>query len=278
MRYAYKVLLNVSFSHTYFSNKVFTGLAFTPSSATQLLFLNNGLFFKSYPGGFRIVFDTNFNGSSRTREELISFIIDCRFTASLIDNNFYNYTAIETNDISKKVFHFYNSTAGETSLNTSIHSGDFVAESDLKPVAEFAETYFVKPFAILDILIAPGLPESYTLNFKAKETIWRYVLMSEDLLSLNNPAILDSTGTEPFEGPELLKFSGTTGLAFKSKQAISFADRSAQNFQLVENYDADTGRYKVVMRALPKANPAMISLINSDNTIENNNYSEIFIN
>ena len=103
-------------------------------------------------------------------------------------------------------------------------------------------------------------------------------MMSEDLQSLNNPAILDSTGTEPFEGPELLKFSGTSGLAFKSKQAISFTETSTQNFQLVENYDSETGRYKVVMRALPKANPEMITLIKNENTLENNNYSEIFIN
>ena len=278
MKYAYEVLVNVSFNHTYFSSKVFAGLAFTPSASTQLLFLNNGLFFKAYSGGFQIVFDTNFNGTIRSREDLISDILECRFNASLTDNSFYNYTAIEGTDISKKVFHFYNAEAADTSLKTSIHSGDFVSESDLKPIADFAEPYFVKPFAILDLRLAPGLPESYSLNFKAKETIWRYVLISDDLQSLKNPAILDSTGTEPFEGPELLKFSGTAGLAFKSRQAISFTEGNIQNFQLVENYDAETGRYKVVMRALPKANPEMITLINTDNTLENNNYSEIFIN
>ena len=278
MRYAYKVLLNVSFSHTYFLSNVFAGMAFTPSSSTQLLFLNNGLLFKGYSGGFRILFDTNFNGNERSREDLISEILDCKFNASLIDRSFYNYTEIESDDISKKILHFYNAATDEAKLRDSVHSSDFVSENDLKPFNEFPEPYFVKPFAVLDLRIAPGLPENYTISFKAKETIWRYVLMSEDLLSLNNPAILDSTGTEPFEGPELLKFSGTSGLAFKSKQAISFADRSAQNFQLVENYDADTGRYKVVMRALPKANPEIITLIKSDNTLENNNYSEIFIN
>ncbi len=278
MKYAYEVLLNVSFNHTYFSNKVFAGMAFTPSSATQLLFLNNGLFFKTYPGGFRIVFDTNFNGSARSREDLISEVLDCRFNATLRDNSFYNYTAVDGEDISKKVFHFYNASNDETVLRTALHSGDFISEKDLKPIAEFAEPYFIKPFAILDLRLAPGLPENYFLNFKARETIWRYVLIGEDLQSLNNPAILDSAGTEPFEGPELLNFSGTSGLAFKSRQAISFTERSVQNFQLVENYDAETGRYKVVMRALPKANPEMITLISRDNTLENNNYSEIFIN
>lgn len=278
MRYAYKVLLNVSFNHTYFSSKVFAGMAFTPSSSTQLLFLNNGLLYKAYAGGFRILFDTNFNGNERSREDLISEIFDCKFNASITDKSFYNYTEIESDDISKKIFHFYNTAADETKLRESLHSNDFVSENDLKPSNEFPEPYFVKPFAVLDLRIAPGLPENYTISFKAKETIWRYVLMSEDLQSLKNPAILDSTGTEPFEGPELLNFSGISGLAFRSKQSISFTERSTQNFQLVENYDSETGRYKVVMRALPKANPELITLIKSDNILENNNYSEIFIN
>ncbi len=278
MKYAYEVLVNVSFNHTYFGSKVFAGLAFTPSTSTELLFLNNGLLFKAYPGGFRIVFDTNFNNSSRSRKDLISDVLDCRFNAALTDNSFYNYTAIEGTDISKKVFHFHNTAADDNLLKISVHSGEFVSESDLKPIAEFADPYFVKPFAILDLKLAQGLPETYSLNFKARETFWRYVLMSKDLQSLNNPAILDSTGSEPFEGPELLKFSGTTGLVFKSKQAISLTERSIQNFQLVENYDAESGRYKVIIHSLPKANPEMITLIKSNNTLENNNYSEIFIN
>jgi hypothetical protein len=278
MKYAYEVLVNISFSHTYFSNKVFAGLVFTPSSSTQLLFLNYGLLFKPNYGGFTIAYDANFNGEKRSREEVVSSIVDCRFTATLKDFNFYNYTAIAEKDISKKVFHFYNAVDDNEVLNKSLHSEEFVSEYDLKNIADFNETFFVKPFAILDLKIAPELLENYSLNFKAKETIWRYILMGEHLQSLNSPAIIDNNGKEPFDGPEYLKFSGTQGLAFRSKKAISFSETSVQNFQLVENFDIETGRYKVVMRALPKANPALITLIKDENTIANNNYSEIFIN
>jgi hypothetical protein len=278
MKYAYEVLVNVSFSHTYFSNKVFAGLVFTPSSSTQLLFLNNGLVFKQNNGGFTIAFDTNFNGEKRSREDLISGVMNCRFNAVLNDLRFYNYTAISGTDISKKIFHFHNLKDDESTIKTSLQADEFVSENDLKAIADFDETYFVKPFAILDLRIAPELPENYSLNFKSKETIWRYILLGEHLQSLNNPSILDNTGAEPFEGPEWLKVSGTNGLAFRSKQAISLSDSSIQNFQLVENFDAATGRYKVIMRALPKANPESITLIKDENTIANNNYSEIFIN
>jgi hypothetical protein len=278
MRNAYEVLLNVSFNHTYFLSKRFAGMDITPSSSTELLFLNNGLVFKTNYDGFTIAFDTNFYGLKRNREDLVSNLLNCRFIVTLKDTGFYNYTAIGGTDISKKVFHFYNAKEDSEGLNKTLHAEEFVSENDLKAIADFDETYFVKPFAILDLRLAPELPESYSLNFKARETIWRYILMGEHLQSLNNPAIIDSNGTVPFEGPELLKFSGTKGLAFRSKQTISLSESSNQNFQLVENFDAETGRYKVVMRSLPKANPELITLIKGDITIENNNYSEIFIN
>ncbi|WP_306550163.1 hypothetical protein [Daejeonella sp.] len=279
MKYAYEVLLNVSFNHTYFLNNVFESLTFMPSSSTQLLFLNNGLLLKAYRGGFRILYDTNFNGSLRSREDLISNVLECRFNISLSDNNFYNYTSIDEGaDIRNKVFHFFNKAENDFDLKPMMHKGDFVSDMDLKSIVEIDETYFVKPFGILDIRIAKDLPFSYSLNFKAKETFWRYVLMSDDLQSLNNPAIIDNSGIELFDEPEFIKFSGTTGLAFKSKKPISFSQQSIQNFQLVENYDPKYSRHKVVMRALPKANPELITLIKSDIEIENKNYSEIFIN
>ena len=90
--------------------------------------------------------------------------------------------------------------------------------------------------------------------------------MGEHLQSLNSPAFIDNNSKEPFDGPEFLRFSGTQGLAFRSKKAISFSETSVQNFQLVENFDIETGRYKVVMRALPKANPALITLIKDENS------------
>jgi len=278
MRNSYEVLLNVAFNHTYFSSNVFAGMVFMPSASTQLVFLNNGLLFKPYSGGFRILFDTNFYGNERKREELIAVGLDCRFIATLTDSGFYNYTAITGNDISKKVFHFYNSTRDNEYMNASLHAGEFVSENDLTNIADFDETYFVKPFAILDLKIANELPEYYSINFKAKETIWRYILLGQHLKLLNRPAILDNRGEEQFEGPMILKFSGTNGLAFKSKKTISLSEASLQNFQLVENFDSETGKFKVVIRSLPTANPDLITLIKSDKTKENNNYTEIFIN
>jgi len=275
---AYAELVDISFMHTYFINNVFESLTFKPSSSTELLLLNHGLVYRIYPGGFRIFYDTNFNNKERNREELFSDKIDCRFNVSLTDSSFYNYTSMEVTDIRKKVFHFYNTDEKSGQLKNMIQSGEYVSEIDLKPISEINEPDFKKPFAIIDLRLSLGLPDSYIINFKAKETIWRYILMGEHLQSLIKPAIIDNNGNETFEGPDLLIFNGNKGLAFKSKSFIRFSQRSLHNFQLVENYDSETGRYKVVIRALPQANPDMITLIKGDNKLENKNYSEIFIN
>lgn len=277
MKYAFKVLVNVEFNHNYFSSNIFQSLTVEPTAATQKLLLNNGLLYKAYPGGFRILYETNFNGTARSRESYLEDILHCSFKLNLNDKSFYNYTALDNSDISKNVFYFQNVLHGSDGLRPSLHAEEFVSSNDLKPLNETPEQYFIKPFAILDLQLAPELPENYSLKFKAKETIWRYILLSDDLKSLDKPAVIDHAGTDLFNGPQVLQFHGIEGIVFSSKKPISFAERSIQNFQLVENYDPDTGKYKVLMRALPQANPDLITSI-TDNNLENNNYSEIFIN
>lgn len=277
MKYAFQELVNVKFSHTYFSSGIFRGLIVEPTASTQKLLLNHGLLFKSYSGGFRILFETELNGIRKSRESYLTDMLSCSFKLSLSDKSFYNYTALDASDISKNVFYFHNILPDNTALRNSLHNEEFVTALDLKPLDEIAEQYFIKPFAVIELKLAPELPAVYTLKFKSKETIWRYILLGDDLKSLDKLAVIDNTGADLFDGPQRLEFHGIEGIAFSSKKTISFTERSIQNFQLVENYDPDTGRYKVLMRALPQANPDLITSIEDDN-LENNNYSEIFIN
>lgn len=275
MNYAFEILVSVSFNHSYFSNDIFEGFAVEPSVSTSRQLLNNGYLLKMYRGGFHILFDKNFAGGTRTREEVLSSDITLEFILRLSDRSFYNYTEPVDGDINKSMYHFSNCFKNE-SIKKSLHTGQYVDVKDLHPLESFEEQYFVKPFAKLDLKIGMGLESSYTIKFKAKETFWRYILVSDNLKSLNNPAIINSSNAEAFDGPEKLPVKGKDTLAFKSKSPISFNQEALHVFQLVDNYDADSGRYKVVMRALPSADPNHISVIESNNT-QTLNYSEIFI-
>jgi hypothetical protein len=276
MNYSFETLVSVSFNHTYFSNQVFEGVSIEPSKSSQSQFLNNGFLFKPYRGGFHILFDKNQAGGNRTREDVLKLDVFAEFTIRLSDKDFYNYTEPLDADISTNIFYFHNTFKNE-GLKKSLHTGQYVDSKDLQPLSGFGEQYFVKPFAKLDLKLSEGLETTYSVKFKAKETYWRYILVSDDLTSLKQPAILDSVTSEFFTGPEKLSVKGKDTLAFISKNPISFNQDVNNIFQLVDNYDPDSGRYQVVKRALPSANPNFISVIQSDINQQTLNYSEIFI-
>lgn len=277
MRYAFEILVSVSFNHSYFSTQNFGGLSIEPSEETSRMLLNHGLMIKQFSGGFHILFDKNFAGSEREKATVLKDNILCQFTLRLNDRNFYNYTEPVEGDINTSIYYFHNTFKSSPNLKKSLHSDKYVSAKDLQPMENFEAKYFVKPFGLLELQLSEGLEETYSVTFKAKETYWRYILVSEDLKSLNSPAILDSASSEFFEGPETLPVRGKDTLAFRSKNPISFNQKARNIFQLVDNYDAETGRYKVVMRALPSADPNNITLIDSSTSTRTLNYSEIFI-
>jgi hypothetical protein len=276
MKYAFETLVSVSFYHDYFSDETFGGLAVEPSNQTSRVLLNNGLLLKPFNGGFRILYDTNFAGSTRGKEEVLKGTIRCRFILKLNDKEYYNYTEPAEGDINKTLYYF-NNLSKDNTLKKSLHTDKYVSSEDLYPLDKFDEKYFVKPFGILDLTLSAGLQDSYSITFKAKETYWRYIFVGESLQSLNNPAIIDNAGSEFFDGPEKLPVRGKEAMAFRSKNPISFTRNTQKVFQLVDNYDAESGRYKVVMRALPSANPNHITLIDSDKNNQHLIYSEILI-
>lgn len=277
MKYRFETLVSVSFMHTYFSNQLFGGFTLEPSEQTSRGMLNHGLMVKPFNGGFHILFDVNFAGGVRERSDVLKDDVLCEFVLRLTDKGFYNYTEPVEGDITSGIYYFHNTFKNSTNLKNSLHSDKYVTSKDLLPLDSFEEKYFVKPFAKLDLRLSDGLEASYSLTFKAKETYWRYILVSDDLKSLNSPAVLDSVSAESFDGPETLPVRGKETLAFRSKNPISFSQTAKNVFQLVDNYDAESGRYKVVMRALPSADPNHITLIESNSNNRTLNYSEIFI-
>ncbi len=277
MKYAFEILVSVSFNHSYFSNQKFSGLSVEPSEQTSRTLLNHGLMIKQIDGGFHILFDKYFAGETREKSDVLKHDLLCQFTLRLNDRSFYNYTEPVEGNINTGIFYFHNTFKSSLNLKKSLHGDRFVSSDDLIPMEEFADKFFVKPFGRLDLQLSAGLEDTYSINFKAKETYWRYILVSDDLKSLNSPAIIDSVSSEFFDGPETLPVRGKDTLAFRSKNPISFNQIAKNIFQLVDNYDAESGRYKVVMRALPSADPNNITLIDSNTNNRTLNYSEIFI-
>lgn len=279
MRYAFDILTEVHFKHSYFADAVFNGLGINVSNNTLNSINNLGLMFKPFNGGFYILFDKNFANKPRTREQVLNETLTLEFTLTLKDRDFYTYTANLPEQINDAIYYFRNSlTATPDATGTGrLHSEEFVSNEDVYKLWYFKERFFNKPFAKLDVTLHPGLETTCYINFKARATYWRYILMSDYLQNLNNPAIIASDNTNVFGS--LLEIdlpNNTTVCCFISEDKLDLSQQPGKIFQLVENYVNGSSKYKIIKRALPLPDVRHISRIPLKD-INPVNYSDILI-
>jgi hypothetical protein len=267
---AFDILVKVNCSHSYFYDGIFNGFTIKVGDSTNKVLNNHDLIMKPFNGGFYILYDQNFAGTTRTREDVLSEKLTLDFTLILTDPLFYNYTADAPAQIDQSIYFFNNSL----NLPGSLHADDFVSENDVQPLSYFTEQFFVKPFAKLILALNSGLQNEYTIKFNAKSTYWRYILMSNYLQELNNPAIIDTDSTNAFGVPAKVNLPGNLQVnAFTSGNALQLSQRPAKAFQLAENYETGSSKYKVVIRSLPYPDISAISRLPNSSS----NFSDIFI-
>jgi len=283
MKYAFDILTQVQFNHSYFSDNVFNGLDVQVTDQTKRVLNNLGLLYKPYNGGFYILYDKNFCSSPRTREEVLKDNLLFEFTLTLKDPVFYNYTANLPAQIDKSIYHFHNSLNVTPGVPNPLHKAQFVTAQDVVALSDSRKHFFVKPFAKLDLVTHPELQLNYYIGFEARETYWRYILMSEHLQQLNSPAIIDDTDSNLFGNrleidlPDAKKVFG-----FISGSKLTLSQRSSTRLRLVENYTTASTKHKDIISFLPLPDVQYISRIpinSADASIDTNpiNYSDIFI-
>ena len=277
MRYAFDILLQVQFTHSYFVDGVFNGLDVNIDTVTKKAFDNLGLLYKPFKGGFYILYDKTFAKADRTREDVLNEKIIFNFTLELKDPLFYNYTAGLPQQINQSIYYFRNTLKTTAGVANPLHAGQFVGEKDVVNLSDKKHHFFKKPFAKLSILVHPALETQHYIGFEARQTYWRYILMSDYLQHLNNPAIIDSKDNNVFSEqfdidlPDAKKARG-----FVSTDKLTLSQRPPSFFRLVENYENGTPAYREVIRALPFPDVKYISRIPITDT-NPVNYSDIFI-
>jgi len=267
----FDILVKVNFSHSYFSDGVFNGFTVNLTDATSKVLLNHDLMMKPFNNGFYILYNQNFAGTARTRQDILNQQLTLDFTLVLNDPLFYNYTADVPVQIDRSIY-FFNNTLN---TNGSLHADEFVSENDIQPLSYFNEQFFVKPFAKVILGVNSSLQNEYTIKFKARSTYWRYILMSNYLQELNSPAIIDADSANAFGVPAKINLPGNRQVnAFTSGQALQLSQRPAKAFQLAENYESGSSKYRVVIRSLPYPDISAISRLPNNSS---SNFSDIFI-
>jgi hypothetical protein len=295
MRYAFDTLANVQFSHSYFSDNVFSGLTVNVPASTRGVLNNLGLLVKPFKGGFYVLYDQNFGGNPRTRDEVLNENIRLEFTLSLNDPYFYSCTSGLPGQIAGSIYYFHNALKALSAWPESslLHALEFVSESDVYVFKYFKAPFFNKPFAKLDLNIQPGIANEYFIRFKARATRWRYILMSDHLQDLKGPTILVNGDSGVFDTVSKIKLPDNRDVIyFVSKEELSLSQYATSTFQLVESNGTDPSRYRVIIRALPVPDIRLISRIpippppgnspadgepGSPAALNQNNYSDILI-
>lgn len=282
MDYRYHTLTTVTFRHTYFAGNRYTGFVVEPDAETQHHFKRLSLLFKARPDGFTILYETG-PGLERTREKVLEEGLVFGFVINNTDSGFVSYTDFIPVDISRTILHLRNQTKPGSGNEGVMHADNYFTAKDTlqnQPPDEKNpdnRSFFVKPFAWMQIALHKGLEDNLVVNFKGKETVWRYILSSEHLFDLSEPAIIHKDTKEAFKGPVYVHLpTGEKRMAFESLKPLPLSNRSEKTYQLVENFQQGSSRYRVVISVLPNPDIRSISLIKGERDDENI-FSEIFI-
>lgn len=270
-------LTTISITHGYFAGNIPTVLVLEPDEATRHDMLRLGLMSRIQGNRLIIFYDAVFAGTPRTREQVLANTLQLRFTMQCTDPNFFGYTSVpDLKPISNYLFLFTNQPIGTQNYRDSLQANQYAGANELMALADMDQTFFSKPFGQVRVHLHAGLAEQLPISFQVNETYWRYVLTSPHLKELISPAIIHAETREAFIGPEnLLLPDNREALVFRSAVPIPITALPNKNLQLVEHYEPETGKGRVVIGVMPNPAPGSYSMLGTHE--EGKKYSEVFL-
>lgn len=261
-------MFNVLWLHDFYAGAMPSLFNVKPDEETLHLMKRYQLVYKTYANSLSVLFDQSLTQTEDTREAFLQQPLLLTFFLYCNDPYLQNYTdALQNFQVRRQVLHFYN---GNDDL---LHKATSVSGLDVAPAEFFLPDLLGPvPMAVIEIRLKPGMPMDLQIRFKSLATIWRYVVVTTHLKQLNAPAVINKESKEPFIGPESLVLpDNRQAVCFRSRVPIRLAYRCSQSFQLVDNYDEVTKKYKVVLQSLPVPDVTRLSVISRER------YSEIII-
>lgn len=127
--------------------------------------------------------------------------------------------------------------------------------------------------------IDEGLPIpqfNFDISFNARETYWRYMLVSKYIKGLEKSVILQDNKKADFKGPmEMILPNGQVAQMFESANPLKLFEFSPHAFQLSRKNGQQNASEKILMKRLPI--PAIDSLRSQQDKNNNNFFSDIIV-
>ncbi|WP_149695996.1 hypothetical protein [Chitinophaga sp. CF418] len=229
------------------------------------------LIFRRLPDRIVLLFN---NSSTDPRTQLLREQLTLEFDLQLSDPHFYNYTGLPQTDIPGSILLFSNA---EGHAPGRLHKEDVVTASEVVAFEHQGTAVSVRPFGRIVLQLKPDLSSSYEISFAARTTRWCYFLMSANLAALSEPAIIDTSNSTHFTGPQAVTLpDGARASVFVSEETIALAQRPLHTFQLVESVGIG-GMHRTVIPALPSPDIQTISAAGIPGYDRTQAYSEIFL-
>ena len=287
----YRPLFNISVKHDFYADGLCPCLDFVPSEQTQQIINNTGLLVRKSVSGIGVIYDQARNDALvsyvENQEEPLCF----EFKVYSTDPQLRSYTEPFSAHPEGSMLYFDN--RAEVSLdnqNIRLHASEYASnisfnklespqlidvlsqKDRLIPPLFVVRIYAAGQVEPLFSVLAETAEKNYYLNFKSRQTFWKYYLLGS--MARKNAYILDPDGEFEFE------FTGETSLSdsrsaltFRSRVAIPLRQRQNFRFQLKEK--SPEGE-RVLIKRLPVAGTAQFGKeVLSEQKIV---VSEIYIN
>lgn len=270
-------LVTVVYRHSYYNDGKLKLFRVFPAEETAAWLLNNDLLYRQYDDRFTIYYNSLFHSSERDREAICATDMTLQFYVTNSDNYFAQYTEGVSGIVPGVTLPVFSNSYADGYLHAGAVVDDTMLEFDATLLQQLPLANR-RPFACIRLTLQPALPDLYTIQFAARATYWRYILAAGYLQQLQNPAVIGRQGKEVFKGPEWITLPDQArAICFVSNDKIPLNEIPAREWQLVEQYDAVTGRYKVVKKVLPAPDISHISVIEAGEKAALYNYSEIIL-
>lgn len=210
-------IATVTFQHTYFENGLFKTLEMHPEAVTIELLHRFKLIIKPFVGGMDILASLpEFLETAITDESL-------RFEMNCSDTFYMNYTALPTLNLQEEVLYYDNLQTNDTEIDAqyilkrAIYSRSQITNSFRKTLGVLA----LYPKALVEHYLENEAVVAYTINFEARKTYWKYIIIHQPSFSQEYLAIENSAGEQIFEqiSAEIDK------VVFLSKAPIALAEK-----------------------------------------------------
>ncbi|MEE4000451.1 hypothetical protein V1T75_08870 [Tenacibaculum sp. FZY0031] len=255
-------MFRVEVMHTYFVNNICKGLVYVASKETKGIIKRFSLKLKVIDNGFEFYTQTE-----KTIEEFLNYITlttgeeSFNFNITTTNQQFYHYTNLPVNQLGVIKF-------SSASVETSNKEKKLIPSFTKKQEANILSRVSIHFQELVKLDKSKELA-NYKIQFKARETQWKYFILNNSKQNLGELSITGKSEKQ-FKGPfDVILQNGQKAQEFSLKEGVlPLSEVPKYQFNLISNTKKNgEARTRVICKGLPTPNPNTIEIKRSESEL-----------